>query len=99
MWLDLLLDVFESGLGPLSGRGLVLTFTAGAVAVALWATWLHPPQGSARLFGLAVCVVIGACGLFTSLLHLVRSSDRMLAGACAIANAAAVSAAFMTMVM
>jgi hypothetical protein len=99
MWFDLLLDVFESGLGPLSGRGLVLTFTAGAVAVALWTIWLRAPQGSPAVFALAICVVIGACGLFTSLLHLVRSSDRTLAGACAIANAAAVIAVFVMTVM
>jgi hypothetical protein len=78
---DFLLDLFESGTGPSSDRGLVAAFSAGSVALAAVSVWLlatFPDPIREPVWGLAVLagsVACGAAGSLVSLLHLRRNED------------------------
>ena len=86
---DLLLNIFESGIGSSSERGLVATFTSGSVVLSIGTVLLlttardplrQPEWGMAVLAGSVLC---GAAGLLLSALHLRRNqADRVFGLAC-----------------
>jgi hypothetical protein len=100
MLLDLLLDLLESGVTASDERRLVGAFAAASAASAGAIVWLlvsqRQPltQTSVGLLACAGCIVVGAGGLLTSVLHLSRNSaDRAFGIACLAANVAAVGIA------
>ena len=95
---DLIGDLVEWGVGPSSDRGIVATFSAGSVALAIATVWLvltfanpikQPEWGLPVFAGSLIC---GGGGVLVSLLHLRRNeSDRLFAVFCLTLNVAAVA--------
>ena len=95
---DLLGNVIESGVGPSSDRGIVGTFSAGSVALAIatvWLVWTFPNPIKQPEWGLGVLagsLICGGAGVLVSLLHFRRNeSDRVFALLCLTVNVAVVA--------
>lgn len=95
---DLLLDVVVDGLGPSTDRGRLVLFAASGLILTGLTVWLisssHDPLNEPSWgFGAIVAgIVFGAAGTLVSVWHLIGDdTDRLLAAASLLMNAAAVA--------
>lgn len=97
IFVDVLLEILESGVGPSSDRGMVAATAAAALAfagAALWLIAVSPAPINESGWGLLVfagSIISGSAGVFVSCLHLRRTDDRLFPLLCLTLSVAAIA--------